>query len=145
MRFTVNGLIPELAPQPGRGRRSRHFWLDNRGRVQCFNLFSDSLSVQAVEYRQPVEDVIPFQIKGQADPVTHSSEFVRTRLDFFASLVYFLHLCFGQIFPAFGDELGFENHNLVMRIGTLTAYGICLLYTSPSPRDLSTSRMPSSA
>ena len=25
------------------------------------------------------------------------------------------------------------------------AYGICLLYTSPSPRDLSTSRMPSSA
>ena len=26
-----------------------------------------------------------------------------------------------------------------------TKYGICLLYTSPSPRDLSTSRMPSSA
>ena len=24
-------------------------------------------------------------------------------------------------------------------------YGLCLLYTSPSPRDLSTSRMPSSA
>ena len=30
--------------------------------------------------------------------------------------------------------------------GWITAeYGICLLYTSPSPRDLSTSRMPSSA
>ena len=27
----------------------------------------------------------------------------------------------------------------------LLALGICLLYTSPSPRDLSTSRMPSSA
>ena len=26
-----------------------------------------------------------------------------------------------------------------------TAYASCLLYTSPSPRDLSTSRMPSSA
>ena len=26
-----------------------------------------------------------------------------------------------------------------------TGYGVCLLYTSPSPRDLSTSRMPSSA
>ena len=26
-----------------------------------------------------------------------------------------------------------------------TANGFCLLYTSPSPRDLSTSRMPSSA
>ena len=30
------------------------------------------------------------------------------------------------------------------RQGTSTTY-ICLLYTSPSPRDLSTSRMPSSA
>ena len=27
----------------------------------------------------------------------------------------------------------------------LVLFGICLLYTSPSPRDLSTSRMPSSA
>ena len=27
----------------------------------------------------------------------------------------------------------------------LAEFGICLLYTSPSPRDLSTSRMPSSA
>ena len=34
-----------------------------------------------------------------------------------------------------------ENPVLLMGI----AYGICLLYTSPSPRDLSTSRMPSSA
>ena len=30
-------------------------------------------------------------------------------------------------------------------IGPLQLYKICLLYTSPSPRDLSTSRMPSSA
>ena len=30
-------------------------------------------------------------------------------------------------------------------IGDVSAYGDCLLYTSPSPRDLSTSRMPSSA
>ena len=29
--------------------------------------------------------------------------------------------------------------------GLLRVLGICLLYTSPSPRDLSTSRMPSSA
>ena len=32
---------------------------------------------------------------------------------------------------------------LKLIVGTL--YGACLLYTSPSPRDLSTSRMPSSA
>ena len=29
--------------------------------------------------------------------------------------------------------------------GLLPLFNICLLYTSPSPRDLSTSRMPSSA
>ena len=32
-----------------------------------------------------------------------------------------------------------------LRIDAETLYDICLLYTSPSPRDLSTSRMPSSA
>ena len=30
-------------------------------------------------------------------------------------------------------------------VGDMVAVGACLLYTSPSPRDLSTSRMPSSA
>ena len=30
-------------------------------------------------------------------------------------------------------------------IGATAAYGICLLYTSPSPRDRTRSRMPSSA
>ena len=35
-----------------------------------------------------------------------------------------------EIIPAMKKEFGYKN---------------CLLYTSPSPRDLSTSRMPSSA
>ena len=35
------------------------------------------------------------------------------------------------------------DENSFHEVGTLT--GTCLLYTSPSPRDLSTSRMPSSA
>ena len=34
---------------------------------------------------------------------------------------------------------------LLAGAGGCTAYDVCLLYTSPSPRDLSTSRMPSSA
>ena len=37
----------------------------------------------------------------------------------------------------------FGTHILVFANGD--SYGTCLLYTSPSPRDLSTSRMPSSA
>ena len=42
------------------------------------------------------------------------------------------------VFDYFVDELGFPPPEFLGRY-------ICLLYTSPSPRDLSTSRMPSSA
>jgi len=45
--------------------------------------------------------------------------------------------CEGSMFKS-----KFANALTAMMIGSL---GICLLYTSPSPRDLSTSRMPSSA
>ena len=41
---------------------------------------------------------------------------------------------------------GADHQALMNKVGvTLTTYYGCLLYTSPSPRDLSTSRMPSSA
>ena len=50
---------------------------------------------------------------------------------------------FGPLVSEFGDELSFtpkyKFENLKGKNHT------CLLYTSPSPRDLSTSRMPSSA
>ena len=57
----------------------------------------------------------------------------------------------------FGEQLLFENITfgigknqkvaLIAKngMGKSTLLRICLLYTSPSPRDLSTSRMPSSA
>ena len=42
--------------------------------------------------------------------------------------------------------LGVEPFNIqLVNIGLTEQFMICLLYTSPSPRDLSTSRMPSSA
>ena len=42
-----------------------------------------------------------------------------------------------------GTEVNFGSYGMkAMEPGWITA---CLLYTSPSPRDLSTSRMPSSA
>ena len=46
-----------------------------------------------------------------------------------------------------GKHALFGTHNKLLRLGDLymELIAICLLYTSPSPRDLSTSRMPSSA
>ena len=45
--------------------------------------------------------------------------------------------------PAISIEQKTTSRNPRSTVGTITE--ICLLYTSPSPRDLSTSRMPSSA
>ena len=39
----------------------------------------------------------------------------------------------------------FDEDSLVDLSESIKQVGVCLLYTSPSPRDLSTSRMPSSA
>ena len=38
-----------------------------------------------------------------------------------------------------------EHEHIFASVGVHPCYKDCLLYTSPSPRDLSTSRMPSSA
>ena len=44
-----------------------------------------------------------------------------------------------------GSKFIIENPNATTTCGCGASFSICLLYTSPSPRDLSTSRMPSSA
>ena len=52
----------------------------------------------------------------------------------------------GKAAARFGDRHAQQGRHLAERVwyGTGNGKG-CLLYTSPSPRDLSTSRMPSSA
>ena len=49
---------------------------------------------------------------------------------------------FGQTEGLLGDQLQLRK---LQRTGRIGHVDVCLLYTSPSPRDLSTSRMPSSA
>ena len=44
-----------------------------------------------------------------------------------------------------GLEIEPENNLIFKSFNAIKEYCDCLLYTSPSPRDLSTSRMPSSA
>ena len=46
-------------------------------------------------------------------------------------------------FSIYGDK--FADENFILKHDAPGLLSICLLYTSPSPRDLSTSRMPSSA
>ena len=43
------------------------------------------------------------------------------------------------------DQMDYALERGVNFFDTAELYAVCLLYTSPSPRDLSTSRMPSSA
>ena len=43
------------------------------------------------------------------------------------------------------DALAEQCDRDIARTSVVTTLNVCLLYTSPSPRDLSTSRMPSSA
>eukprot|EP00826_Nyctotherus_ovalis_P019598 TRINITY_DN16064_c0_g1_i2.p1 TRINITY_DN16064_c0_g1~~TRINITY_DN16064_c0_g1_i2.p1 ORF type:complete len:120 (-),score=12.53 TRINITY_DN16064_c0_g1_i2:2-361(-) len=51
------------------------------------------------------------------------------------------HLCY----LVNGKEIKEAVLEVIASIARYVPYSVCLLYTSPSPRDLSTSRMPSSA
>ena len=78
-----------------------------------------------------------------------------------SALVAYVHylgiiLCFGSLlFERLTLKVGLNRNETISMIIADVVYGlagvailvtgICLLYTSPSPRDLSTSRMPSSA
>ena len=51
---------------------------------------------------------------------------------------------YGEVLTDGNVNLNLHHRLPGQRLG-LDHFGVCLLYTSPSPRDLSTSRMPSSA
>ena len=58
---------------------------------------------------------------------------------------YFIHDDNLDLLKDIGEELVFRDSHLEQVDQIVVSPGICLLYTSPSPRDISGSRMPSSA
>ena len=56
-----------------------------------------------------------------------------------------IHPSYHKIKVEMTDGSQFETRSTWGKEGEVLKLEICLLYTSPSPRDLSTSRMPSSA
>ena len=62
------------------------------------------------------------------------------------SLVYLV--LFSFVLPVYnvGDTITDADQNIILNVCDQTSeYNVCLLYTSPSPRDRTRSRMPSSA
>ena len=69
----------------------------------------------------------------------------RKRRAIFASAQGFEGLAPGDAFVEVVGVVGSSGQESLKGLGGLAGSKTCLLYTSPSPRDLSTSRMPSSA
>ena len=88
---------------------------------------------------------------GRRLPLTHDQGLLAARASYMVPsltivIAMLLHGLAGpRAVPFFISEADYTGlDGLIFTVG-LTLGGICLLYTSPSPRDLSTSRMPSSA
>ena len=76
---------------------------------------------------------------------------LRNRIRFFADKIY------SQLGPGFSERVYHNAMEILLRKDSIPyeseriipidfeGHNVCLLYTSPSPRDLSTSRMPSCA
>ena len=83
--------------------------------------------------------------------VTLGTNNLEAAVEFYEQLLAGLGISRGVEFPGravrFGTESGTELVVITPADGkpATAGNGTCLLYTSPSPRDLSTSRMPSSA
>eukprot|EP00831_Metopus_contortus_P069336 TRINITY_DN62298_c0_g1_i1.p2 TRINITY_DN62298_c0_g1~~TRINITY_DN62298_c0_g1_i1.p2 ORF type:complete len:113 (+),score=9.14 TRINITY_DN62298_c0_g1_i1:180-518(+) len=88
----------------------------------------------------PINEILIQQMKG----ITHITLTMATMLVILAPLTNSL-LTLESIPAVIILLLGAFFGSLAPDIDKGTEAAICLLYTSPSPRDLSTSRMPSSA
>ena len=62
------------------------------------------------------------------------------------TIALIITLVYGYLYSTMKEDFGFSDDPLdPYYFSLMTMSTVCLLYTSPSPRDLSTSRMPSSA
>ena len=113
--------------------------LDPDGRIQSVNqnFLSEMLYKSHDLIDRPIEDIVPVHVKS--DEFHHRFKAALTRGEHFAGAVRLLR----------GDGQEAWLRSIVQPVrsgdGRIKHFSICLLYTSPSPRDGLLSRMPSSA
>ena len=108
-------------------------------------------------YTSPFEDSAILTVDGAGEWTTSTMGIGRGKKIEIKKEIRFPH-SLGLLYSAFTAYCGFEINEGEYKLMGMHPYGepkycdkiyeilkICLLYTSPSPRDLSTSRMPSSA
>ena len=83
------------------------------------------------------------KILNSVDKLIFVSEWVRNR--FFLDIDKKLKTKTEVVYPSVNVQRPVKKKKNIIFVGRLNHSKGCLLYTSPSPRDLSTSRMPSSA
>ena len=81
---------------------------------------------------------------GDVTAVDFGERFVQTALKEFGKLDIIVNNA-GYTWDSVIQKMSDEQFMAMIEVHTMTPFRICLLYTSPSPRDRQKSRMPSSA
>ena len=116
--------------------------------ILAFSVLSLSIAyfIQYVLGHKPCNLCIIERIPYIAAIILISLIFILNRYQKIISSLILIFFIFGSVvsFYHFGIEQGFFSESLVCDLGNSQPIN-CLLYTSPSPRDVEESRMPSSA
>ena len=129
----------------------------SQGLADCRERFALGLAIQAIEGRHKISNALELAIdrrKADVGDVTHPCEVLQGQFtdvltgDFSTAAALELQLqLVDHKFQAAGLEarLVAGTQQTVEELAAIERFPICLLYTSPSPRDATLSRMPSSA
>ena len=95
-------------------------------------------------------DSLQHTVKIVGKKLKETTEYIDNSADFAKPVLKRLRRLFHKASPKIDEVIKwgvphYEYNGLVGGMASFKKHATCLLYTSPSPRDLSTSRMPSSA